>query len=58
MDYLTLHLREEEELPSQYDPRGRNFNVVLPTVSEEGRREGGREKEREGGRKSTYRYYK
>ena len=31
MDYLLLHLKEKD-LPAQYDPRGRNFDVVLPTV--------------------------
>ncbi|KAM3567394.1 hypothetical protein VYU27_010460, partial [Nannochloropsis oceanica] len=31
MEYLLLHLREEE-LPSHYDPRGRNLDVVLPTA--------------------------
>ncbi|EWM20317.1 atp-dependent rna [Nannochloropsis gaditana] len=31
VDYLLLHLKEEA-LPAQFDPRGRNFDVVLPTI--------------------------
>lgn len=29
LDFLLLHL-PEESLPARFDPRGRNFDVVLP----------------------------
>ena len=32
LDYLLLHL-PEEQLPKRFDPRGRNFDVVLPGSS-------------------------
>ena len=35
LDYLLLHL-PEEQLPPRFDPRGRNFDVVLPSTSESG----------------------
>lgn len=35
LDYLLLHL-PEEQLPKRFDPRGRNFDVVLPGSSSGG----------------------
>jgi hypothetical protein len=49
VDYLLLHLKEEA-LPAQFDPRGRNFDVVVPTVGRTGGRAGGRA----GGRKGPF----